>query len=76
MAISFTLNGQPVEHDGDPTMPLLWFVRDKQGLTGSKFGCGIAQCGACTMHMDGTPVRACSITQSGTTRGSNSAQME
>ncbi len=61
MAISFTLNGQAVEHDGDPSMPLLWFVRDKQGLTGSKFGCGIAQCGACTMHMDGNPIRACSM---------------
>ena len=59
MAISFTLNGAPVEHDGDPALPLLWFVREQQGLTGSKFGCGVAMCGACTMHLDGAPVRTC-----------------
>lgn len=46
--------------DVDPDMPLLWAVRDEIGLTGSKFGCGAAQCGACTMHVDGEPVRACS----------------
>jgi isoquinoline 1-oxidoreductase subunit alpha len=59
MAISFTLNGTAVEHDGDPAMPLLWFVRERQELTGSKFGCGVAMCGACTMHLDGTPIRTC-----------------
>lgn len=59
MAVTFTLNGTVVEHDGDPAMPLLWFVREKQGLTGSKFGCGVAMCGACTMHLDGTPIRTC-----------------
>jgi isoquinoline 1-oxidoreductase alpha subunit len=59
MAISFTLNGAAVTHDGDPSMPLLWFVRERQALTGSKFGCGVALCGACTMHMDGTPIRTC-----------------
>jgi isoquinoline 1-oxidoreductase alpha subunit len=59
MAISFTLNGAAVTHDGDPAMPLLWFVRERQALTGSKFGCGVALCGACTMHMDGAPIRTC-----------------
>ena len=59
MAVTFTLNGQQVVHEGDPAMPLLWFVREKQELTGSKFGCGVAMCGACTMHLDGSPVRTC-----------------
>ncbi len=59
MTVSFTLNGTAVEHDGDPSMPLLWFVRERQHLTGSKFGCGVAMCGACTMHLDGTPIRTC-----------------
>lgn len=60
MAVKFTLNGRPVTLDVDPEMPLLWAVRDEIGLTGSKFGCGAAQCGACTMHVDGLPVRSCS----------------
>ena len=59
MSVSFTLNGVPVQHDGDPAMPLLWFVRERQHLTGSKFGCGVAMCGACTMHLEGTPIRTC-----------------
>jgi len=59
MAVAFTLNGAAVQHDGDPAMPLLWFVREQQQLTGSKFGCGVAMCGACTMHLDGTPIRTC-----------------
>jgi isoquinoline 1-oxidoreductase alpha subunit len=59
MSVSFTLNGVAVQHDGDPAMPLLWFVREQQHLTGSKFGCGVAMCGACTMHLDGTPIRTC-----------------
>ena len=54
------INGQVREVDADPDMPLLWAVRDEVGLTGSKFGCGMAQCGACTMHVDGQPVRSCS----------------
>ena len=58
--ISFTLNGKKVDFKGDPNMPLLWYVRDEQQLTGSKFGCGVAMCGACTMHLNGTPIRACS----------------
>lgn len=60
MAIKFILNNKPVSLDVDPDMPLLWAVRDEIGLTGSKFGCGAAQCGACTMHVEGRPVRACS----------------
>lgn len=59
MSVSFSLNGTVVEHDGDPAMPLLWFVRERQQLMGSKFGCGVAMCGACTMHLDGQPIRTC-----------------
>jgi isoquinoline 1-oxidoreductase alpha subunit len=55
-----TVNGQRREVTVDPTdMPLLWVLRDVLGLTGTKFGCGIAQCGACTVHLDGKPVRSC-----------------
>ncbi|QUL37996.1 (2Fe-2S)-binding protein [Erythrobacter sp. JK5] len=57
---SFTLNGQATTADVDPAMPILWVVREKLGLNGTKFGCGIAQCGACTVHLDGQPVRSCS----------------
>jgi isoquinoline 1-oxidoreductase alpha subunit len=58
---SFTLsiNNQPHTVDVDPQMPLLWVIRDFAGLTGTKFGCGMAQCGACTIHLDGTVVRSC-----------------
>ncbi len=59
MPVSFTLNGKPVSVDIDPETPLLWVVRDELRLTGSKFGCGIAQCGACTMHVDGYAQRTC-----------------
>lgn len=59
MAITFTLNGVERTLDVDPDMPLLWALRDHAGLTGTKFGCGLAQCGACTVHWDGTPVRSC-----------------
>jgi isoquinoline 1-oxidoreductase alpha subunit len=54
-----TVNGTAVEYDGDPSMPLLWYLRDVRGLTGTKFGCGVAQCGACTVHVDGEPRRSC-----------------
>jgi isoquinoline 1-oxidoreductase subunit alpha len=56
---TLTVNGRQVEFDDDPEMPLLWYLRDTQGLTGTKFGCGMALCGACTVHVDGTAVRAC-----------------
>jgi isoquinoline 1-oxidoreductase alpha subunit len=57
--VKLTVNG--VEHgfDGDPNMPLLWFIRDELGLSGTKFGCGVALCGACTVHLDGVAVRSC-----------------
>lgn len=58
--IEFTLNGTPTSIDVDPTTPLLWAIREQTGLTGTKFGCGIGACGACTVHVDGTPVRSCS----------------
>lgn len=57
--IRFTLNNKPVSVEVDPEMPLLWALRDHLGMRGTKFGCGIAQCGACTVHMDGNAVRAC-----------------
>ncbi|WP_119169188.1 (2Fe-2S)-binding protein [Algihabitans albus] len=57
--VSFTLNGEETSLDADPNMPLLWALREKAGLTGTKFGCGLAQCGACTVHLDGFPVRSC-----------------
>ncbi len=59
MSISFKLNGNDVSVDVDPEMPLLWVVRETHGLTGTKFGCGIAACGACTMHVDGVATRTC-----------------
>ena len=58
--IKFTLNGQAVTCKGDTSKPLLWYVREDAELTGSKFGCGVALCGACTMHVNGKTVRACS----------------
>jgi isoquinoline 1-oxidoreductase alpha subunit len=57
--ITFTLNGRERSFDGDPDTPLLWVIRDAERLTGTKYGCGIAQCGACTVHMDGMPRRSC-----------------
>jgi isoquinoline 1-oxidoreductase alpha subunit len=59
MPISFTLNGKPTTLDADPDMPLLWAVRELAGLPGTKFGCGAAQCGACTVHIDGSATRSC-----------------
>ena len=56
---TFTVNGVERTFDGDPDMPLLWYVRDVLGLTGSKFGCGAGLCGACTMHQDGEAIRSC-----------------
>jgi aerobic-type carbon monoxide dehydrogenase small subunit (CoxS/CutS family) len=57
--IEFTLNGQPAAADADAQMPLLWWLRDAAGLTGTKYGCGIGTCGACTVHVDGDVARAC-----------------
>ena len=61
MALNLTVNGATREVDVDPQTPLLWVIRDSLGLTGTKFSCGIAQCGACTLHVDGAPVRSCSF---------------
>src|SRR5271155_628954 len=57
--IALQVNGQPHDVDVSPETPLLWALRDVLGMTGTKFGCGIAQCGACTVHIDGKPVRSC-----------------
>ena len=59
MATTLTINGEPKSFDAPADMPLLWVLRDILGMTGTKFGCGIAQCGACTVHIDGKPVRSC-----------------
>jgi isoquinoline 1-oxidoreductase alpha subunit len=59
MAITLTINGKKQSVDAAPGTPLLWVLRDHLGLTGTKFGCGVAQCGACTVHVDGSPTRAC-----------------
>jgi isoquinoline 1-oxidoreductase subunit alpha len=61
---SLVVNGTERSYDGNPDMPLLWYLRDELGLTGTKFGCGIAQCGACTVHLDGSAARACQTSMS------------
>jgi aerobic-type carbon monoxide dehydrogenase small subunit (CoxS/CutS family) len=58
--ISLTVNKRSVKVDVEPSTPLLWVLREHLGLTGTKYGCGVAQCGACTVHLDGRPVRSCS----------------
>ena len=57
--IALTVNGKPQQVDVEPDTPLLWVLRESMGLTGTKYACGIAQCGACTVHLDGAPVRSC-----------------
>ena len=64
-AIKFTLNGKTQTVDVVPQMPLLWVLRDTLGMTGTKFGCGMALCGACTVHVNGQPIRSCSMPISG-----------
>ncbi|MBN8510351.1 MAG: (2Fe-2S)-binding protein [Burkholderiales bacterium] len=59
MSTTFTINGRSATVDADPGTPILWVLRDHLGLTGTKFGCGMAQCGACTVHLNGQPVRSC-----------------
>ena len=59
MSTSFVLNGAPTTLDADPAMPLLWAIREVAGLPGTKFGCGMALCGACTVHLDGAAIRSC-----------------
>ena len=57
--VKLSVNGQEQSYDGDPSIPLLWLLRDELGLTGTKYGCGMALCGACTIHIDGQAARAC-----------------
>jgi len=57
----FIVNGKSTQVDVEPNTPLLWVLREQVGLTGTKYGCGVAQCGACTVHVDGAPVRSCSM---------------
>lgn len=73
--ISINVNGVDREFDGEPDMPLLWYVRDVLGLTGTKFGCGIAMCGACTVHVDGKAVRGC-VTPVAAAAGKNVTTIE
>ena len=60
MPVVLNVNGQTRDLDVDPNTPLLWVIREDLGLTGTKYGCGIAQCGACTVHLDGETLRSCS----------------
>ena len=61
MMVELTVNGSATRFEGEPDTPLLWAIREQLGLTGTKFGCGIAACGACTVHIDGQPARSCSV---------------
>lgn len=61
MNVNLKVNGKPVSIDADPQMPLLWILRERLSLNGTKFGCGIAQCGACTVHLNGQAVRSCRL---------------
>ena len=56
-----TINGKAIDVDVDPSTPLLWAIREQAGLTGTKYGCGVAQCGACTVHLDGSAIRSCAL---------------
>lgn len=73
--VTVTVNGEAHEIDADEDMPLLWALRDSLGLTGTKYGCGIGACGACTVHMDGQPVRAC-LTPIGSAAGKSVTTIE
>ena len=75
MSTSFVLNGNSTTLDADPNMPLLWAVREVAGLPGTKFGCGMALCGACTVHLDGQAIRSC-VTPLSTVAGRNVTTIE
>jgi aerobic-type carbon monoxide dehydrogenase small subunit (CoxS/CutS family) len=74
-AVKFTLNGKSQTVDVVPQMPLLWVLRDSLGMTGTKFGCGMALCGACTVHINGQPTRSC-VTQVATVEGKSVTTIE
>jgi len=67
--MQLNVNGKSHEVDVEPTTPLLWVIREQLGLTGTKYGCGIAQCGACTVHIDGLPQRSCAVPVSAVGKG-------
>jgi isoquinoline 1-oxidoreductase alpha subunit len=73
---SLTVNGKAYEVDVEPDTPLLWVLRDTIGLTGTRYGCGIAQCGACSVHIDGAPVRSCSMPIGSITAGAEITTIE
>jgi isoquinoline 1-oxidoreductase alpha subunit len=75
MAVTFTLNGKSTTLDVDPNMPLLWAIREVAGLTGTKFGCGMALCGACTVHIEGQATRSC-VTPVSAVQGQNVVTIE
>ncbi|MEZ4828190.1 MAG: (2Fe-2S)-binding protein [Bacteroidia bacterium] len=75
-SFTLTINGKRHSVEADPQMPLLWVIRDLIGLTGTKYGCGIAQCGACTVHLDGTPMRSCSLPVSAVKENQNILTIE
>ena len=70
------VNGRVLRHDAEPDTPLLWVLREQLGLTGTKYGCGIAQCGACTVHIDGSPVRSCVLPVSAVAAGARIVTIE
>jgi isoquinoline 1-oxidoreductase alpha subunit len=74
--VRLSINGSIREVDADPDTPLLWVIRELVGLTGTKYGCGIAQCGACTVHLDGEAVRSCSLSVSAVTPGQKIVTIE
>lgn len=76
MATQLKVNGEIREADVDPETPLLWVLRNKLGVLGPKFGCGVAQCGACTVHIDGQPVRSCVLPVSAVKPGANVQTIE
>ncbi|HUQ76199.1 MAG TPA: (2Fe-2S)-binding protein [Burkholderiales bacterium] len=73
--VRFTLNGKPVSAQSEDSTPLLWVVRDELKLTGTKYGCGVSQCGACTVHVDGKAVRSC-VTTLGSVKGAKVTTIE
>ena len=76
MAFTLTINGQQMTTDAEPGTPLLWVLRDHLGMTGTKYGCGIAQCGACTVHIDGVATRSCQVPLSSVSSGKKIVTIE